>query len=425
VSAGTLGLGNITMNSDCTFQWDATAPGNGTVEFVFRVCDDHKLLANVGTNAVKDGEYTWGDPSDLSDTASRRCTDGFAKLIISNSIVLPPIGVTDIDVVDAGYSGDDVGPYTVAIPVLDNDIDNNGPKPTTVSVLTPPDPSEGTTAMFGKSVFFTPADGFSGPVSFTYRVCEDPALQNPPYDGFPFCGVGQVLIDVVANNAPVLVNDGAFLFPDDTIDGLDLAANDVEPDGEALTCATTPVNVSDPAKVASLSISSDCLLDLDAVDGAEGFIDITYQACDDHVLSTPAHPAPLYGADDRNPGDVAPRCSTAVATVALQKLFVIGVPDTKPVIEPGPTDAYPEPTDNGENPNGNGNGNGSGSGTQNPGGSNTGSGNRPAGTPGPAAVITTASLPRTGSNTIGIASLGMALLAGGLVVDQIRRKKTT
>src|SRR5690606_27833384 len=120
------------------------------------------------------------------------------------------------------------------------------------------------------------------PVSFTYRVCEDPQQQTPPYDGFPYCSVGQVLIDVVPNNAPALGNDTEYLFPGETLQGLDVGINDDDLDGEDLTCTTTPVGVSDPSLVASVSISSDCLVDLTPVDGALGIVEITYEACDDH-----------------------------------------------------------------------------------------------------------------------------------------------
>lgn len=342
VSDPTPDLGTVTMNPDCSFHWDSTAPGNGTVEFGYRVCDTHALVVNHGTNAKRTPGYTSGLPSDLSNTTSRRCADGIAKIVVSAGLVIEPTGVTDTEVVDAGYSSDDVGAYNVAIPVLDNDFDHNGPTPTSVEILDAPEPSEGVAHVIGQRVFFRPADGFSGPVSFTYRLCEDPAQQNPPYQGFPFCGVGQIVIDVVPNNAPALLDDAIELFATETVVGFDLGLNDAEPDGEGMTCSTTPVSVSDPTKVSSLSISDDCLLDLDPVDDATGGVDVTYEVCDDHVLSTPANPAPLYGDDGRDPGEVAPRCSTAVASVTFLE-EVVGEDEPAPEIEPGPTDEDPEP----------------------------------------------------------------------------------
>ena len=344
VSDPTPDLGTVTMNADCSFHWDSTAPGNGAVEFGYRVCDTHPLLANHGLNATKVPGYTSGLPSDLSATTSRRCADGTAKIVISQGFVIEPTGVTDLEVVDAGYAAEDIGFYTVAIPVLDNDFDNNGPTPTHLEILDGPDATEGVAHVIGQRVFFRPADGFAGPVQFTYRLCEDPEAQDPPYQGLPFCGVGQVIVDVIPNAAPALVDDEAELFATETVDDLDLGFNDVEPDGEGMACTTTPVSVSDPAKVASLSISSDCLLDLDPVDDATGTIEVAYQACDDHVLSTPADPAPLYGSDDRQPGDVAPRCSTAIATLTILE-EVTGEDEPAPEIDPGPTDEDPEPGD--------------------------------------------------------------------------------
>lgn len=428
VSAPTPDLGTVTMAPNCTFHWDSTAPGDGTVEFEYRVCDTHPLLAGHGTNAVRGNGYTSGIPSDLSNTTSRRCADGTARIVVGPGLVIEPTGVTDLDVVDAGYPSDDVGAYTVAVPVLDNDFDSNGPTPTSVEILDGPTPTEGIATVIGTRVFFTPADGYSGPVAFTYRLCENPDLQEPTYEGFPFCGVGQVVIDVVPNNAPALVDDAVELFATETVEGLDLAVNDVEPDGEAMTCTAAPIDISEPTKVSSASITPDCLLDLDPVDDATGSIEVTYEVCDDHVLSTPTNPAPLYGEDDREPGDVAARCSTAVATVILLT-EVVGEDEPAPEIEPGPTDENPEPGPDTEVPDppvDGGTGSGTGSdGTGSGGGAGSGAGTSSGGTgstTGPSASAT-GTLPVTGTTVVPLVGAGLLLLGLGLVAQRWSRRR--
>ena len=345
VSAPFPAVGTVTLNPDCTFGWDNTNPGfTGNVSFSYRVCDTHPLLADgAHGDGAKQAGYDQGTPDDLTATTSRRCTTGEATLSILGGLVAPPIGVKDVDVVDAGYAADGVGAYSVDLPVLANDVDPNGPAPTAadagLAVLTAPDASEGTaTVVGGDHIRFTPADGFAGPVSFTYRVCEDPADQNPPYQGFPVCGVGAVALEVIGNQAPAPEPDAVELAAVDTLVAveLDLAANDAEPDGEALACATSPVSVSAPAKVTSVGITADCDLLLDPVDTATGTIEVTYRVCDDHVLADPDHPRAPYGTDGRSPGDGAPRCATAVATVTLADQG-LGPADDPWDLDPNPT----------------------------------------------------------------------------------------
>lgn len=48
---------------------------------------------------------------------------------VNDTFVAPVVGVPDVDVVDAGYSGDGIGAYHLEIPVFANDLDPNGPDP--------------------------------------------------------------------------------------------------------------------------------------------------------------------------------------------------------------------------------------------------------------------------------------------------------
>lgn len=332
--------GNITMHADCTFDWDYVA-GNGAVDFTYRVCDTHPLVTAPGTNAVRLDDYASGIQGDLSDTTSRRCTDAPATVYVESFVLLPPIGMTDYEIVDTGYAAEDIGAYTVAIPVLANDIDQNGPAPTEFDILDGPDPSEGTALKVGNVILFTPADEFGGAVQFTYRVCEDPETQDPPYEGFGFCGVGQVVVLVVNNQHPQAKDDWGVAVTGGLTNELDVGANDSEPDLENRICSTTPVAVSDPAKVDSITLNEACMLQVDTSAGSIGELTVTYAVCDDHLLTTPTNPAPIYGADGREPGDPAPRCAQADVVITIIEPLVID-PEGVPEVPDGPTDEFPE-----------------------------------------------------------------------------------
>ena len=335
--------GTVTMHPDCSFDWHNTdGLFDGLVSFSFWVCDNHPLLtdAGVGAHADRADDYA---ANDFSATLGRRCIIADATINVLPGLVIPPMGIKDVDVVDAGYSGDGIGAYSVEIPVLANDIDPNGPNPTLgLAILDGPSVDEGVASVVGTKVRFTPADGFSGPVDFTYRVCEDPDDQNPPYQGFGFCGEGLVVVDVIGNEAPVANPDTRFLVNTSVFDGDDfnVSANDVDPEDEGLFCAKDPVSVSAPAKVSSVSLSPECHVQLDPADGATGAVIVTYEVCDDHNLSDPTFPSDPYGADGRSPVQSAPRCSTAEATITLFNPLIIdpGEPEGDPwADDPAPT----------------------------------------------------------------------------------------
>ena len=333
-------VGTVTINPDCTFHWNNTSPAfSGDVTFTYRVCDTHPTLtmAQMGTNIVKLDGFADGD---LNGQSTRRCRNADATINVKAlqvAIVIPPKGVTDVDVVDAGYQDDGIGRYTVRIPVLQNDTDGNGPKPTSATaklqIKTYPPISQGFPAVkAGGIIEFSPTDGYSGPVSFTYKVCEDPTTQNPPYDGDPICGSGIVKIDVRGNEAPDAAPDEYQMESDQLLVGAPLAANDSDGDGEALACKTGAVSVSDPAKVETVNVSANCSLSFNPVDDATGSVDIGYRICDDHKLAFPLWPADPYGTDGRSTGDAASRCSVGTATIKLLAPAV----DPPEVIDPLP-----------------------------------------------------------------------------------------
>lgn len=329
--------GSATINSDCQLQWDNDNPGfTGDVTMTFRACDIHPTLAmaDMGPGVTKMPGFSDGD---LSGQATSLCRDSEAVIHVDLALQMPPKGVPDHDIVDAGYAGDLVGPYTVSIPVLANDIDGNGPKPTQptagLMVLDGPSADQGTATVVGSNIEFTPADGYEGPVELTYRVCEDPAAQIPPYQGFGYCGSGAVTIDVIGNPAPVTEPDAYLVVQ--TSELIDENVGDNDGDDDVFFCTSTPVSVSAPEKVDHLEIGFDCDFSFDPDNSSSGPVLIEYEVCDTNFLSNPAHPDVPYGADGRSPGDLARRCSVETITVNILPLLVIDPPDEP--VDPAPT----------------------------------------------------------------------------------------
>ncbi|HEU5150135.1 MAG TPA: Ig-like domain-containing protein [Iamia sp.] len=339
VSATGTVTGSVTVDGDCDALWEPDGPGSGDATFPIRVCDTHPLLGDGAHGALgaKAPGYATGD---LGATTSRRCTDGEVAIVVSSGLIAPPLGNGDSDIVDAGYAGDGVGAYSVEVPVLANDTDVNGPAPSSpqwTGVLDVVDADgvievdgspAGTATVVGDLIRFTPADGFSGDVQVPYRVCEDPATQDPSYDeeddpqtpqveGLPFCGVGILSLFVVPNDPPDAVDDAVLTSSIAPVVDLEADANDTDPQGETITCTAGPLAATPAGLIETASIDEQCRVDATPVLGAEGVATLTYEACDVHPLSQPTSPATPYGADGRSPGDVTSRCSTAEVAVEI------------------------------------------------------------------------------------------------------------
>lgn len=330
------------VGADCVVTWTASA-STGIESFSYTACGQHPSLVNgqLGTGVTRLANYA--TPGDFNGTTMRRCASFSVDVNVYDDdgafFVLVPSGAPDADVVDAGYAGDDVGPYSVEIPVRMNDTDANGTAPSdpafggSIAILDGPDPSEGTaTVNADREVVFTPADGFEGPVEFTYNIGEDPSQQDPAYQGLPFAGVGRVSILVIGNPAPVATDDDVLTNSADDVVDLDVGANDTDAEGEALECTPGALVAAPAGIVESASIDADCLVDLTPVAGADGVATLGYEVCDTHVLADPTFPASPYGEDGRDPLDDAPRCDDGdlVVTVASDAEVQGGVDDPDP-----------------------------------------------------------------------------------------------
>jgi hypothetical protein len=108
--------------------------------------------------------------------------------------------------------------------LLDNDTDVEGAILVVTSVS---DPVGGTAVLDGTSITFTPAPNFTGDGGFVYTIFDGEATDT-----------GQVTVTVTAvNDAPVAVDDAATTAEDTAlvIAAADLAGNDTDLDGDALT----------------------------------------------------------------------------------------------------------------------------------------------------------------------------------------------
>jgi LPXTG-motif cell wall-anchored protein len=313
-------LGSVTMNADCTFDWDSEGPGNSMQTFTYRVCDTHPLLAEHGTNAAKWGDYTNGIAGDLSATTSRLCTNGTVELFVQDVLVFPPVAKLDFATTDAWY-GPGFNPNSTFFAPLANDYTPNaGPAPNDASILDGPEPAEGQAIMQGELIQFTAAPGAEGEVTFTYQSCSTETQ---------LCGVGKVVVEILPNAAPEPADDWTVVAQPFQVVDFDLSANDVEPDGEDFSCEDISAP-SDPALVASYSLGADCLLDVDPADGVTGVVTFDYEMCDVHLLLN----EPLTSS----------RCTTATVEVTIINPLIIVNPEDLPQVEPGP-EGPPDPTD--------------------------------------------------------------------------------
>ncbi len=191
-------------------------PVNGTVE----LGSDGKVVftPDPDFNGEASFTYTVSDPEGLTDTAT--VTLNFDEVndgpdAVDDNATTPEDTAIDFDVAE----------------LLANDTDVDGDTLTVVSVQ---DPVNGTVALVDGKVTFTPNPDYNGEASFTYTVD----------DGNGGTDTATVHIDVTPENdnpEPVNdtgVSDDALVTDEDvalTIQPETLLANDVDPDGDALT----------------------------------------------------------------------------------------------------------------------------------------------------------------------------------------------
>ncbi|MFM2450301.1 MAG: hypothetical protein RIS44_2751, partial [Pseudomonadota bacterium] len=152
------------------------------------------------------------------------------------TLLLLPVADAPASSADFASTPEDTALNLPAAALLANDVDVDGDTLTIISVQ---NPTNGTVALVGTNVIFTPAANYFGPATFTYTVS----------DGTGGTSTATVFITVTpVNDAPVAADDfgstlvnTAIAFPPST-----LLANDTDIDGGALSIVSVqnPVNGS-------------------------------------------------------------------------------------------------------------------------------------------------------------------------------------
>jgi len=152
-----------------------------------------------------------------SDTFTYKASDGQAESAPATVTVVinsAPVAANDTASTNKGQA--------VTVSVLANDTDANG-ETLTVTALT--QPSSGVVAVnpAGTAVIYTPANGFAGTVTFTYKASDGTAQSNTA-----------TVTVTVTNRLPVAVNDTGSTFKNTAV-ALSILGNDSDPDGDPLT----------------------------------------------------------------------------------------------------------------------------------------------------------------------------------------------
>jgi VCBS repeat-containing protein len=327
--------GMVTLNSNGSFIYTPTANYNGTDSFTYRA-NDGQANSNTATititiSAVNDAPMATADSYSTSqDTVLNVAapgvlgndTDVEGSTLTATKVNNPSHGTVTLNsngsftyTPSAGYTGTDSFTYrardgqansntvTVTINVstgnntpvaandtyttnedtalnidapgvLSNDSDSDGDTLNTVKMS---DPSHGTLTLNSNgSLTYTPASGYSGVDSFTYRASDGQVNSN----------TATVTITVNAvNDSPVAVND-AYSTDEDTalnISAPGVLSNDTDADGDNLTA----IKVSDPSH-GTLTLNSNGSFTYTPSAGYTGADSFAYQASDGQANSNTA-----------------------------------------------------------------------------------------------------------------------------------------
>lgn len=205
---------------------------------------------------------------------------------VQNAVNMAPTGVND------SYSTNQNKTLTVAAPgVLANDTDPEG-LPLTAQKVS--NPAHGTVTLGSNGSFtYIPSTGYSGSDSFTYRASDGLTTSNPV----------TVTITVVANQAPVAVNDSYSTNQNTplTVVAPGVLANDTDPEGGTLTAQ----KVSNPLH-GTVTLNSNGSFTYTPTTGYSGGDSFTYRASDGSLTSNtatvsftviPVNQAPVAGND--------------------------------------------------------------------------------------------------------------------------------
>ncbi len=192
------------------------------------------------------------------------------------------VSVTAVN--DPPLAGDDSATTSedtaVAIDVLANDSDPEGPIMPGGTVAVMSSPAHGSTSVNGTTgqVTYTPASNFNGADSFTYQACDS---------GGACSSEAAVSVTVVAvDDAPVAINDSASTTIDTPV-VINVLANDSDPDGPLMPGGTVAVTSGPTSGSTSVNPTTGAITYTPSP-GYTGPDAFTYQVCDATLLCATA-----------------------------------------------------------------------------------------------------------------------------------------
>ena len=188
-----------------------------------------------GTVALAGGTVTFTPTADFAGVGGFEYTvsDGAATATGTVTVTITAVNDPPVAVADARTTAEDTPLAITAASLTANDTDVDGGALTVTAVSAP---VNGTVALAGGTVTFTPAANVSGTGSFSYTVSDGAATAT-----------GAVTVTITAVNDPPIAVDDARSTAQNTplaITAASLTANDTDVDGGALTvtAVSAPVN---------------------------------------------------------------------------------------------------------------------------------------------------------------------------------------
>jgi hypothetical protein len=191
--------------------------------------------ATNGTVALAGTTITFTPTANFNGTAGFDYTlsDGTLTDVGHMTLTVTAVNDAPVAVADTATTAEDTAATITAASLLANDTDVEG---ATLTITAVGGATNGTVALAGTTITFTPAANFAGAASFTYTLSDGTGTAT-----------GTVAVTVTAvNDGPVAVADTATTAEDAaaTITAASLVANDTDVDGPALsvTAVSAPTN---------------------------------------------------------------------------------------------------------------------------------------------------------------------------------------
>jgi alpha-tubulin suppressor-like RCC1 family protein len=262
-----------------------------------------------GTVALAGGTVTFTPTADASGTGSFTYTvsDGVATATGTVTVTITAVNDPPVAVADARTTNEDTPLAITAASLTANDTDVDGGALTVTAVN---GAVNGTVALAGGTVTFTPTANASGTGSFTYTVSDGAATAT-----------GTVTVTITAVNDPPVAVADARTTAEDTplaITAASLAANDTDVDGGALTVTAVGGAVNGTVALAGGTVT------FTPTANASGTGSFTYTVSDGTatatgtvtVAITAVNDPPVAVADARTTAEDTPLAITAASLTA-------------------------------------------------------------------------------------------------------------